>query len=193
MAKGAAYERKLCGEISLWYSDGKFGDLLWRSSQSGGRATSRAKCGKRTAGHAGDICATCPEGEPITRHITWECKSGYNRSAFMADLIDRKAWSANKKARSATILGFIEQAIAAAERAGTRWWALVHRRDKRGSTIYLPTGLCHRLIPQDDLPVPHCYFHTRVGRGELTFVCLRLADFFTSANPRDIDRLRGNK
>ena len=73
--KGSSFERELCRELSLWVSDGKRDDLLWRSAISGGRATVRAKKGKITAHQAGDICAVHELGHKLTNHFFIECKA----------------------------------------------------------------------------------------------------------------------
>ncbi len=49
--KGADFEREQTRKISLWLSDGKDQDLLWRSSQSGGRVTA----GKVKGAQYGDL------------------------------------------------------------------------------------------------------------------------------------------
>jgi len=49
-SKGNQFERDQARLISLWLSNGEDPDLLWRSSSSGGRASS----GKTTA-HFGDL------------------------------------------------------------------------------------------------------------------------------------------
>jgi len=53
--KGAAFERQVCKQLSLWVSNGARGDLFWRSAMSGGRATVAAKQGAKLAAQAGDI------------------------------------------------------------------------------------------------------------------------------------------
>jgi hypothetical protein len=73
-AKGAAFERKVCQELSLWISGGKHKDLYWRSAMSGGRATVARKRGTALARQAGDITATAPEGHKLTDFFYIECK-----------------------------------------------------------------------------------------------------------------------
>ena len=41
--KGGAWEREFSKYLSLWITEGERDDVFWRSSQSGGRATQRAK------------------------------------------------------------------------------------------------------------------------------------------------------
>lgn len=140
--KGGGYEIEVCRDLSRWWAcDPNIDDWFWRASQSGGRATTRAKKGKTTTGHCGDVAASCWQAELLTKFITFEMKRGYNRGAVMVDLLDRNKWPDTPKQRKDTILGFIEQAHAAGARAGTPHWALIHRRDGREPLIYLPREL----------------------------------------------------
>lgn len=59
--KGGEFERKICKDLSLWLSNGKYKDVLWRSAMSGGRATVAFKKGERQQA-VGDVCAIRPEG-----------------------------------------------------------------------------------------------------------------------------------
>jgi hypothetical protein len=78
-AKGSAFERTVCQQLSLWISAGKQKDLLWRSAMSGGRATVAQKRGDRLSNQAGDISAVHPDGHKLTDRFCIECK-------FYADL-----------------------------------------------------------------------------------------------------------
>lgn len=181
--KGPSYERTICRQLSLWLSEGVDDSWLWRSSQSGGRATTRAKKGKTTKGHCGDICATCRDAEFFTDLVTVEVKCGYNRSAFMADLLDRKKWPSGK-ARKATMLGMIEQAQAAAKRAGTPYYMLIHKRDCREALVYLPGRLLDALDVErsgDSVVI----LNEAVGEE---VIAERLTDFIDSVDCYDIHK-----
>ena len=95
MGKGSSFEREICRKLSLWFSNGTAEDWYWRTAGSGARATVRAKSGKTTRGHYGDICATCPEAEPLLKKITFELKRGYNH-ATLQDLFDRPETAAKQ-------------------------------------------------------------------------------------------------
>jgi hypothetical protein len=74
--KGAAFEREIAKQFSLWISNDKTQDLLWRSAGSGGRSTLRRKqTGKGIEYHASDIAPLHPDAEPFTGTFTLECKS----------------------------------------------------------------------------------------------------------------------
>jgi hypothetical protein len=61
-SKGAAYEREICRDLSLWISDGKQQDCFWRSAISGGRTTVWRKKGVGLNAQAGDISCIHPAG-----------------------------------------------------------------------------------------------------------------------------------
>ena len=73
-AKGSAFERLVCKQLSLWVSQGLEEDLFWRSAMSGGRATVGRRKGKDLRKHAGDISATSRAGHALTDTFFIECK-----------------------------------------------------------------------------------------------------------------------
>lgn len=189
--KGGAYEREVCRQLSLWYSHGKHDDWFWRSSQSGGRATTRAKTGRRTIGHCSDVAATCSEGEALVRVMSPEIKRGYNRSAHMADLLEytEKQW---KNPPPGSMADFIKQAAAAAERGGSRYWTLIHRRDKHPAMIYMP----HRLFVKFLGDLDSADFGTKrtihiQPNADFceTILAMLLSDFLEEANPTVVRKL----
>jgi len=119
--KGSAYERELAKEFSLWWSDNRRDDLFWRSSQSGGRATQRAKSGKTTVNACGDLSAQDAEGQKLLDLFTIEIKRGYN-TYTVSDIIEGGKNGMNL---------FVAQAAKAASLAGTPYWLLIHKRDRR--------------------------------------------------------------
>lgn len=73
-AKGAAFERGVCEQLSRWVSHGKNDSCFWRSAMSGGRATVRHAKGKTADGHGGDITPTHSLGFPLCERFVIECK-----------------------------------------------------------------------------------------------------------------------
>ncbi len=74
-AKGASFERHIAKVLSLWITNGKHEDTLWRSAMSGGRATVQNRKGKKiTVRQAGDICSVAPEGHALTDEFYLELK-----------------------------------------------------------------------------------------------------------------------
>ena len=120
-SKGAAFERKICKQLSLWWTEGERDDVFWRTSVSGGRATSRLKQGKKTAGQYGDITYTDPVGKPLIDLFTIELKCGYGTYDAL-DLLD-----SNKQT---TILSFWIEATKEADQARNKP-LLIFKRDRR--------------------------------------------------------------
>jgi hypothetical protein len=190
MSKGSSFERGFCTDLSRWWSGGKDDSLFWRTATSGARATVREKRGKATRGHCGDVCATDPEGEPLTRLITIELKRGKHRrskstEANVHDLLDR-----GPAQKAPTVYEeFFLQAVEAAERAGTPYWMLIHRRDQKRAAVFVPLALLTWFF--DHSPEPHLprFFpevrircHCR-GVGKLSIVGTTLESFFQVIRP----------
>lgn len=72
-AKGSAFERAVCKQLSHWVSKGSRTDLFWRTSASGARATVARKRGV-VVRQGGDICAVVPGGHALTDTWYIECK-----------------------------------------------------------------------------------------------------------------------
>lgn len=75
-AKGAQYERGICGKLSLWVSNLARNDVFWRSAISGGRAhiMSKRKRGRAFNAQSGDITAIHESGGPLLNAFVIECK-----------------------------------------------------------------------------------------------------------------------
>lgn len=135
--KGPQFERDMARALSLWWTSGKRDDVFWRTSQSGGRATQRRKGGRLTFGQSGDTSATDPIGRPLLDLVTIEFKRGYNTQTLMGALDGGKARSVWE--------GWVHQARRQAEAAGSPWWLLIHKRDRRRALIFLPLDLAEAL------------------------------------------------
>lgn len=141
----------------------------------------RGRKGKGTRGHCGDICATDSEGEPLVRLITFELKRGYNR-AELHQLLDKPP-----RAKLQTYQEWIVQATRAAKRAGTPYWAIIHKRDMREVTVTVP----RKLIAVFDLYDVHPRVMTYVrGRERLVeIMTLRLDDFLGAVSRKDVTQV----
>lgn len=185
MAKGASYEREICKQISLWWTGGAEDHVFWRSHGSGGRATSRARVGKRTAGQEGDICAVDDVGLPFTRLITPEIKRGYS-DCNVQQLLDRLESRPGKQ----EFEGFLWQAIEASERADTRYWMLIHRRDQRKAMVWFPTQLFKDLgLEKPGRSAVHVACPIRDPAGVWQFIRItgmQLDTFLAAVDPSDL-------
>jgi hypothetical protein len=89
--KGGEYEREISKQLSLWVSKGKRDDLIWRTSASGGRATTRSKKKLETAYAYGDLTFTDPKAKLLFDLTVIEAKRGYtntSRRIKQADIQD---------------------------------------------------------------------------------------------------------
>jgi hypothetical protein len=195
MAKGSIYEREICKLLSLWWSGGESDNIFWRTSQSGGRATQRAKKndGKKQA-HAGDITAIDSSGNSFVQLVTVEIKRGYKLST-VADIIDapqaRKKSKGDSpklaKAKEQKFAEFVRQSKAAAKRAGTPFWALIHRRDRRMPYITIPYDLHDRLFHLGSLPTPKvCPLIKFYASLTDSWVQFQLDVFLANTEPNDL-------
>jgi hypothetical protein len=178
--KGSAFEREFCKTLSHWWSGGGRSDCFWRTASSGGRATARRKKGLATANSAGDICSTDECGLPFLRAFALELKRGYN-GATIADTLDRPA-----KAAAQTYEKWVAQAKESQLQSGSKYWMVVHKRDKRDAVVLMSrvacTALC--LIARvSDLPKLELFV------GEASYTLLRLDVFLNHFSPDDIKRL----
>lgn len=80
-SKGAAFEREVCKQLSLWWTHGESDAVFWRSSGSGARATTRMKQNKKTPYEYGDVSFTDPIGKPFIDYFLVELKRGYSGGA----------------------------------------------------------------------------------------------------------------
>lgn len=135
--KGSSFEREICRQLSIWWTQAPDTDVLfWRTSQSGGRATQRAKSKKKTTrAHCGDICALDERGKPLTDLIAWEVKRGYPKASIHS-LLDRTDDSAEQIYER-----WVKQAQEAAKQAGVAFWAIVHKRNRCTTTLTVPYKL----------------------------------------------------
>lgn len=194
--KGGEWEREFCRLLTYWWSEGKAQDVLfWRTAGSGGRSTLRGRKGKSAAVHSGDICSIDEEGKPFTDLITVEAKRGYSK-ASIADILDCPDKSAQQLWEA-----FWQQTIEAQIRAGTPYWMIITRRDKRDPFIFIPLSLilvlrkvgALSLLPQPYITLNltlRCKEGTekRLVRGQRV-AGMRLQDFFSLVKPIHIKRI----
>lgn len=188
MAKGSSFEREMCRNLSLWWTGNKDDDVFWRSSQSGGRATTRAKKGKRTRGQEGDISATAPVGVPFTRLFTVELKRGYN-SYSPDQLLDYSPTMAQQGFEK-----FILQAVNACTAAGTQFWLIIHKRDKRRPMAYFPKALVYLAGVSEyheyNYDTPKAEYVIKLKSGKIIgFVGMALQDFQRLFTPKTLTEI----
>lgn len=161
--KGAEFERLTCKLLSLWLSDLKREDLLWRSAMSGGRATVHKKAGKTTgiSAHGGDIVATDPLGHRLTDKFSIECKN-------YADIELQKAVFRD----TGNFTSFWEQVVNEARDSKRRPMLIAKQTrqptllmlDRKGSMFFRRWMRPKAIIVPDNLPTAHVFkFHDLIN------------------------------
>jgi hypothetical protein len=128
-AKGSAFERLICKQLSMWWTGGVRDDVFWRSSNSGGRAKVRGRQGRQTFGQYGDVQATDPIGQQLIDFCTIEIKRGYKHHAI-CDLLDKPAHAAKQQCEA-----WLEQANTDHEAAGSIGYMLITQRDRKAPLV----------------------------------------------------------
>jgi len=178
--KGATFERDICRQLSLWWTDNVRDDIFWRTPQSGGRATRREQKGKGTAGNYGDIMAVDQIGIPLINFMTFELKYGYGLASAM-DLVDGSSKSLWRK--------WIIGAQRVCDEAGSLYWALIVRRHQKRCVICYPEAM-HIAFSwpgpfRDGWPTRVKIKHLELG----TLMVMQLDDFLTGLRPGFINEV----
>ena len=137
--KGTPFERRICKELSLWWTNGDRDDVFWRTATSGGRATQRAKTKRGTFGQEGDVQATDPIGQPLMDVFAIELKRGYQKTTIQ-DLFDYPVHNhpGTGKPMLSQMELFIKQAKEAKVQGRTKAWMLIQQRDRRDAVLLFP-------------------------------------------------------
>jgi len=149
MPKGSQFKRAIAKQLSLWWTEGERDDVIWRTQNSGGRATSRIRAGKTLKGQHGDLCATDLCAEPLFEQVVIETKRGYGQWSPL-DLVDQIPLSEKQEAVGQTkSKPILAQWLAKLEEdrkaAGARWGILIAKRDQHSPVIILPQDLRYTL------------------------------------------------
>ena len=148
--KGSSFERHICKQLSLWWTENKRDDVFWRTSTSGARATTRNKKNKSTFGQHGDIQAIDPIGQSLIDLCTIEIKKGYFRHSYF-DLMDKLPNETKQPYKQ-----FIQQAKDQRKEARTFSWLLITARDRKKPMIAMPVKLKRLLMKVEGEP-DGCY------------------------------------
>jgi len=176
--KGSGFEREISKMLSHWWSGGERDDIFWRSSQSGGRATTRSKAGLRTAGSYGDITALHDSGIPLLRFFCIELKRGYTADIDILDILD------SKKAVP-QLIGFWRKAEEDRASARSAYSLLIFKRDRKHA-VCLISGDCMTILQeyQGDYESTEIHlFPTALGKW---LVAVRLDEFLDWLDPATI-------
>ncbi len=143
MGKGGDFEREVCKELSLWWTDGERNDIFWRTPGSGARATTRKKQGLKTADSAGDMLSMHESGKPLTKQCLFEFKRGYggirkrktrgkpSEELSILSIIDNPQWMKTEP----KLLVIWEKAEAERKAHGLLFTIIIFKRDRKARII----------------------------------------------------------
>lgn len=185
--KGGAFERLICKQLSLWWTNGKRDDVFWRTTASGARATTRSKEGKKTKNQYGDVQATDPIGQPLIDLCTTELKKGYGHYSFydLFDKLDNETKQPYKK--------FIRQTKEQQKESGSFSWLLITARDYKKPMIAMPVKL-KRLLMQVKGKPNNCYPQMTLRLFLSDEDCVQeifvttFGEFISNVNPKCFER-----
>lgn len=181
--KGSAFEREICKRLSAWWSLGlgqeERSDIFWRSSQSGGRATQRAKSGRKTFGSYGDIAAVDPIGQPLIQMFTIELKRGSSHGC-PGDLLDFK-----EDNRKHPWMKCLAQAVRSHEAAGSKAWLMICKRDRRTVMVFMETYV-RKELQIVNTGGSYMRLHLSTKQGRMFLIGMPMEQFLLRVTPKQI-------
>lgn len=188
MAKGGNYERDVCKLLSLWWSNGHTDEVFWRTSNSGGRATSRKKAGKSTNTHVSDVGFTDVRGKPFLDMFAVEIKRGYNKKGWGASIADFIDIPIHHRS-TLQYQEWLDQVFEAKKNSGAASWMIIHRRDEREAVVLISDAIfyyfnLHRKDKTLNYSLTH-YQH-RGNDAIIHIASLLLEDFLRLVIPQEV-------
>ena len=179
--KGSSFEREIAKKLSLWWTEGERDDVFWRTSQSGGRSTTRAKSGKTTAGSAGDLTYLDEIGKPFIDTFLIELKRGYTKDIDILPILDNTS-----RKRAPMLLQFWEQAERDRKLNNRKHSLVIFKRDKQQTCILFDPAL-ESQIQDFDCLFCEDYIEINIRKYSLLIVA-KLDDFLNWVSPAIIKR-----
>lgn len=176
--KGILFERKICVELSEWWSNGQRTDIFWRSNSSGARATARSKRGKDTPGQYGDVAAIDPIGAPFLAVSPVELKRGYPKVS-VHDVLD----PLDNRKQEPEFSKWWQQARNAATACHAPGWLLITSRYSKQPLVWMPVRLRRKLIEQGAI-LEGVYPMIRIQREHDCIFGMTLESFFCTVRPK---------
>ncbi len=185
--KGNSFERQVCKQLSLWWTNGKSEDIFWRTASSGAMANIRSKRHKECFGQYGDIQAINPIGQPLIDLCTIELKRGYSKSTF-ADLMEP---STHANPNPCQYEKFCLQAYADYQRSDSMSWLLIVKRDRRKTIVLIPSIIYKKLKKLGvGFRVPCFHLHYMLeGCGKIHIFGCTFDNFLAKVKPRHIKKI----
>jgi len=142
-SKGSSFEREICKQLSLWWTDDERDDVFWRTSGSGARATTRRKNDIRTKYEYGDVTFTDPIGQPFIDVFLIELKRGYSSDVSVLDLLDKDI-----DMKLPILLQWWKKAEEEKQFAERKYSIIIFRRNRRKACIFMSRQLYNVLADQ---------------------------------------------
>jgi len=173
--KGSSFERDICRDLSLWWTAGRNKNVFWRTSQSGGRATTHAKNGAFLKNSFGDIGYIDDVGKPFIDSFLLELKRGYpNINAL--DFVD------NESKKKILLKEWWYKAECEREKAEKLKSAIIFKKDRKDTCLILETEMVGDIETWCDI-YPHNmiildYNDDRFEDNWIRLSVIKLTDFF---------------
>jgi hypothetical protein len=172
-SKGSQYERDVCRQLSLWWTEGKDDNSFWRTSQSGGRATTRAKQKLKTPNSYGDVGYLDIEGKPFIDKVLLELKRGYTKDISVLDFLD-------KNKGEPILLKWWDKAEKERKLAKRKHTIIIFRRDRHKSCILISASLFAKMI---DWFGDFSRNYIIIKRNKLKLIAIELDQFLDWCHP----------
>jgi hypothetical protein len=207
MPKGPEDERKTCKTLGMWWGGRE--DIFWRTSQSGGRATTRAKQKKLTAYAYGDITFTDPTGKPLIDLLLIENKVGYTEKHKVVTSKKTGKVTVQKAIGGINALDFVDSLSAQKAPLLMQWWtkaeqervlagrkysAIIFNRTRRLKCIMIEKRLFDKIQSHEglwDAATQGCQLQLKLDN--FIFIIITLEDFLEWCKPATIRSLAKRK
>lgn len=190
--KGPKFERDICKQLSLWWTNGKRDDVFWRTSGSGARATTRMKQKECTAFSAGDLGCIDPVGIPFIEQNLVEIKRGYTDTYKAVKNKKTGKWGVRKTNPGIDLLACLDSPKNK-KNLLIDWWKkaekemidhnrhrifIIFKRDRKETCITMRNASLKILVQNHT--VPNKIF---IKIGYQLLVLIKLEDFLKFCNP----------
>lgn len=181
--KGQEFERNLCKQFSLWWTEGNRKDIFWRTSGSGARARTRTDKGDNVHKGYGDMMAEDSIGQPLLDKCTFEFKHGYNDFSFLDCIASNQ--------NCPRLVSFLHEVEKDAKDANN-YPILVVRKNHRNIVIGIPYPLFCDMVFTFGIPnFPYAKFSKLSTQYNFIFICLE--NFFDWCHPEFFISFKVNK
>jgi len=187
MGKGENFERKVCKELSMWWTHNRDDSIFWRTSQSGGRRTQRQKKGNRTPYSAGDVGLLNPIGAPFLDFFVVELKRGFTKTIDTLSFVD---WRFKKN--GPILLQWFEKAEKERKEDGRFGVLLIFKRDRHLRCVMINKDLFVKIKKIRGTSPPTPYATITIGNSLQCFHIMLYSSFFRWMTPETVKEMLRN-